>query len=325
MAESGIPPSVLQTIFMQVRNTQVSRFNELALDSLYLYDYSGYSVLPQRQLKIYLSRQSVTTLDQEVELIWIRYIPLFSGVISKRRTEPNPFIMSVHKFVTTSEWMTSEQSSISRSTLVQIPKRIGYNSSRIHPDSTLMGISVTQGLALSEPGPGFFVCDLVPPRYFAAYWLPILAFESTLVVLTVAKGWKSMRSNRISIMSGMSGRELLDILVRDSVIYFVLITVVYAANAAVWQWADPSLWEASSVYGLNVPPIAASKLLFSLRSNSKKAGSVHTNAELEMGTFGRSGYTQSIPSWRVQTQWDEWGQRGGSTTVLPIEAASNSK
>ncbi|KAJ7803754.1 hypothetical protein B0H14DRAFT_2613039 [Mycena olivaceomarginata] len=131
--------------------------------------------------------------------------------------------------------------------------------------ATILAITTTQGVPSSEPAPDFFVCAITTPPYFAAYWIPILTFEFTLFALTLIKGVQNFRRTNVSILSGQSGQAILNILVRDSVIYFFIIAAVYTGNAAVWFWADASFYEASSAFGITIPPMVASKLIFSLR------------------------------------------------------------
>ncbi|KAJ7354509.1 hypothetical protein DFH08DRAFT_46016 [Mycena albidolilacea] len=131
--------------------------------------------------------------------------------------------------------------------------------------ATILGITTTQGVPSSEPAPDFFVCAITTPPYFAAYWIPILTFEFTLFALTLIKGVQNFRRTNVSILSGQSGQAILNILVRDSVIYFFIIAAVYTGNAAVWFWADATFYEASSAFGITIPPMVASKLIFSLR------------------------------------------------------------
>lgn len=193
---------------------------------------------------------------------------------------------------------------------------------------TITGISTTQGVASSQPGPGFFTCSITTPSYFAAYWIPILTFEITLFLLTLIKGLEHFRrANQLGKLSGLSknsGHALLTILVRGSVMYFFIIAAVYAGNAAVWYWADSSLYQASSVFGLMIPPMVATKLLLSLRSSfyNDQDTTVNLNSTFELAVFRarstvetRPGQTHNLG--RSQQQWEEWG--GGANIVSRSE------
>ena len=51
-----------------------------------------------------------------------------------------------------------------------------------------------------------------------AFWIPILCYETLLCALALYKGYRSLRKN---VPKGLPGRKALDVLVRDSTLYFV--------------------------------------------------------------------------------------------------------
>lgn len=57
------------------------------------------------------------------------------------------------------------------------------------------------------------------PKYLYAFWIPILAFETLLCGLAVFRGFQNIRL-RPSIY--YSGKEIVDVLLRDSVVYYVM-------------------------------------------------------------------------------------------------------
>ena len=57
------------------------------------------------------------------------------------------------------------------------------------------------------------------PRYFYTFWIPILAFETLLCGLAVFRGFQSMR---LKPSLYYSGKELVDVLFKDSVVYFIV-------------------------------------------------------------------------------------------------------
>ncbi|KAF7373674.1 hypothetical protein MSAN_00578400 [Mycena sanguinolenta] len=322
---TGIPPGVLKQIIAQVTNTRTSRTCELALDFLYLYDY-------------------LTTLDQEVELMWFkpmsfmkvlfflnRYLPLVGGFVNASiflDESPTSLTASVRghwfKFqigtalavlgIIQAILVTRIWAIYNRSKLLIVILGI-FGCLQLAASSTVMGISITKGVPSSEPGPGFFVCTITTPPYFAAYWIPILTFEVTLFVLTLIRGVENFRQTNVSVLSGKSAQALINILVRDSVIYFFIIAAVYAGNAAVWYWADPSLYQSSSVFGIMVPPMVATKLLFNLRQSFGEETTLKPEDQ-ELTAFRARVGTSSSGLRTYQThsvggdlgQWEEWGR-----------------
>jgi hypothetical protein len=74
--------------------------------------------------------------------------------------------------------------------------------------------------ARSHPilGTTFCVPDGVPD-YFFAFWLPIILFESLLCGLALYRGFQTFRAAGTLFQSG---RHLVAILIRDSVLYFLV-------------------------------------------------------------------------------------------------------
>jgi hypothetical protein len=77
------------------------------------------------------------------------------------------------------------------------------------------------GVAFSfRPIPGLAVCVANNiPDYFYAFWIPILAYESLLCGLALFRGFQTFRS---SASPFRSGKYLVRILIRDSVLYFLV-------------------------------------------------------------------------------------------------------
>ncbi|KAH0582296.1 hypothetical protein H2248_011933 [Termitomyces sp. 'cryptogamus'] len=86
--------------------------------------------------------------------------------------------------------------------------------------ATIMGIVLSRIKASALPFRGLIFC--VPENvdtHFYAFWIPMLAFESLLCFLAVYKGYETFRSTSPSILPG---HHLVQIIIRDSVLYFVV-------------------------------------------------------------------------------------------------------
>ncbi|KAH7914575.1 hypothetical protein BJ138DRAFT_1143751 [Hygrophoropsis aurantiaca] len=186
----------------------------------------------------------------------------------------------------------------------------------------IMGKSLNYAPVTTQPVPGFVVCSTTLPSYFAAYWIPILAFESTLLILMLVKGWQNFRQQNVTVMSGMTVESLGNLLVRDSIINFIVINATYLTNAVVWYWGPElsTLIEAAAPWGVVLPPLMASKLLLNLRDAFYRSSRPRENRSMELSTFHASAhqpeasYSSSGPrtaAARSQSQWAEW-ERGNS-------------
>ncbi|KAH7906089.1 hypothetical protein BJ138DRAFT_672799 [Hygrophoropsis aurantiaca] len=181
----------------------------------------------------------------------------------------------------------------------------------------IIGNSVNYAPAIAQPAPGFVVCSTTLPPYSAACWIPVLAFEITLLALMLVKGWQNFRRENVTAVSGMTGKSLANLTVRDSMTYFVIINAAYVATAAVWYRKPPALMEAMTSWIIVLPPLMASKLLLNLRDAFYRGGRPHEDRSIELTTFRAlerrpeashsAAWTQTAAS-HTQSQWDEWGQ-----------------
>lgn len=72
--------------------------------------------------------------------------------------------------------------------------------------------------------PGLPFCiPMATPDYMYAFWVPILAFESLLCGMALFRGFQAFRY-RHSVFE--SGRHLVTILLRDSIIYYLMFVVL---------------------------------------------------------------------------------------------------
>jgi hypothetical protein len=69
------------------------------------------------------------------------------------------------------------------------------------------------------------------PAFLPLYFGPPIVYESMLCVLAGWKCWERVRETRTN---PLASRALYDVLVRDSIAYYVVILATYAIN--VWSW-----------------------------------------------------------------------------------------
>ncbi|KAH7903784.1 hypothetical protein BJ138DRAFT_1131240 [Hygrophoropsis aurantiaca] len=242
MGDTPIPSAVVDEMISFIRDTATARYCMLAATVLYVYDL-------------------VTTLDKEVDLVWTRsrsflqvlyiinrYVALFdclfnSSVFLYQGTNlTNSLCENWLKFQSGAAIVivTVVQTILvirlwamygrNRWILISITT---FGTLQLIANAIIMGKSINYASATAHPVPGFVVCATALPPYFAACWIPILAFEITLLALMLVKGWQNFRRQNVTAVSGMTGKSLANLLVRDSIIYFVVINAAYVANAAV--------------------------------------------------------------------------------------------
>ncbi|KAK0473745.1 hypothetical protein IW261DRAFT_1503180 [Armillaria novae-zelandiae] len=107
--------------------------------------------------------------------------------------------------------------------------------------AVIMGIvlsSISPALSIL---PGTSICAPSNiPDYFYAFWIPTIVFESLLCGLALFRGFQTFRSDGLLFSSG---RQLVSILIRDSVFYFVVMFATYLTNLLVWTAAPVRVWD----------------------------------------------------------------------------------
>lgn len=77
-----------------------------------------------------------------------------------------------------------------------------------------------QGIAAPFPdSPGHFCTPTATWPLYYTLWIPLLSFETLLFSLALFKGYQTLRSE---VRTGWSGRCVLNILIRDSIMYFFM-------------------------------------------------------------------------------------------------------
>ena len=60
------------------------------------------------------------------------------------------------------------------------------------------------------------------PKYFTFFWIPLLVFELFLLILALYKGYECSKMYRLDRIEGGTGGKLPMLLVRDSILYFLV-------------------------------------------------------------------------------------------------------
>ncbi|KAH8103348.1 hypothetical protein BXZ70DRAFT_1005772 [Cristinia sonorae] len=98
--------------------------------------------------------------------------------------------------------------------------------------STLMALSLIKITAVSNVIPGVPFCvPLELPKTFYAFWIPLLISETLLCGLALWRGLQNYLSRKSLYQSG---RRLVEILIRDSFLYFLVLFPVYLTNTIIF-------------------------------------------------------------------------------------------
>ena len=97
--------------------------------------------------------------------------------------------------------------------------------------------------------PGFPFCiPLDVPHYLFAFWIPIIAFESLLCGMALFRGFQAFRYRQNVLRAG---RHLVTLLLRDSIIYYIMCVFFYKRFSVI-------VLTTSTVFSLPISPISYS-------------------------------------------------------------------
>ncbi|KDQ58717.1 hypothetical protein JAAARDRAFT_193248 [Jaapia argillacea MUCL 33604] len=101
------------------------------------------------------------------------------------------------------------------------------------------------------------------PDFYFAMWVPICAFESILFLFATWKGVSYLMT-----LGKWSGKSLMHVLVRDNILYFLLILLSCLANMVVLLVFTAKWLEIPSTFSTAIVCIIGSRLMFNMRAAS---------------------------------------------------------
>ncbi|KAJ6468126.1 hypothetical protein C8R47DRAFT_1151922 [Mycena vitilis] len=139
--------------------------------------------------------------------------------------------------------------------------------------AVIMGTVLQKLTARAHPLPGMTFC--VPgdvPDWFFTFWIPILMFESLLCGLALYRGFQTFRASGGVFQSG---KHLVAILIRDSVLYFLVMFATYLTNMLVWLSAPPSLLEIPITFSIALSCCLGNRLVLNVREVNREIKSTN--------------------------------------------------
>ncbi|KAF7975398.1 hypothetical protein HWV62_9619 [Athelia sp. TMB] len=149
---------------------------------------------------------------------------------------------------------------------------------------TIMGLVLSNFSTNAETIAGLNFCmpsDV--PRYIYAYWIPIITFESLLCGMAILRAVQGFRHHEPSFISGT---RLITILLRDSIVYFLIIFLTYLVNLLLWSTGILGLIEVPVGFTMAMSCVMGSRLVLNVR---------YMKRELELGIHGRQRNILHIP------------------------------
>ncbi|KAF8432998.1 hypothetical protein L210DRAFT_3557298 [Boletus edulis BED1] len=150
---------------------------------------------------------------------------------------------------------------------------------------TIYNIGIRSGTTLATPA-GITGCWGFTTKYLFSIWFPGLAFECWLAGLAV---WKAVDRSRKGVMVNGQKVDLLALLIRDSVIYFLLIAAGLASNAFIW------LTSTSVVVSIVVPIAHASMIVGGSRLFLNLREAYYVSIDTTTWQIATTGKGQRLP------------------------------
>lgn len=262
---------ILQALATAYQDVTTIRCAELASSIVIIYDH-------------------LVTLDDEIELVWRagwslgkvlfllnRYYALFAVIFN------NFFIFSPridsHLCTVWIRWqgITGIISFILGELILQLrlyalyflnKKVLAFMSvtfvGSVIASSTLMGISLSQTKVASNLIPNLPFCvPTFTPQIFYAFWIPMLVSETVLCGLALWRGIQTYSQDRTIFQSG---KKMIEVLIRDSFLYFLIMFAVYLTNTVIFILGDPTKMESSIGFAVTFSCVLGSRLCLNVRS-----------------------------------------------------------
>ncbi|KAJ7171089.1 hypothetical protein C8R46DRAFT_1262130 [Mycena filopes] len=144
------------------------------------------------------------------------------------------------------------------------------------------------------------LCVETIPKFLIGYPVPMMVFDTILLILVVYKAYLIQREEAAtSVDKVWTGARLVRVMFRDSVIYFACTVGINLFNLLVWLLAPYDLFTTGTAWAVTVPVMAASRILFNMRSTYH-----HSEAQVTMGGEVGTEFQVARRSSKGPTVWD---------------------
>ncbi|KAE9398765.1 hypothetical protein BT96DRAFT_994585 [Gymnopus androsaceus JB14] len=127
-------------------------------------------------------------------------------------------------------------------------------------------IGATRGTAVADFSGNQSRCKVVDvPEWMWAFWATLVGYECILCTLVVFKAYEraSIMHDEKNPITSWSGLQ--NILIRDSVIYYVGICMIYIANMSFWIKALPETFDLATSIAVVYPSLIGCRLMINIR------------------------------------------------------------
>ncbi|KDR66289.1 hypothetical protein GALMADRAFT_1161980 [Galerina marginata CBS 339.88] len=178
---------------------------------------------------------------------------------------------------------------------------LGCSIASLVTSTWIMGreLSAFTAQAVSVPGGKQCVPKSLMPHFYR-FWIPTLCFESFLCSLALIRGLQMFKSIG-SLTLYQNGRRLVEILLRDSILYFLAIGATYFTCLVFWLLGPIGFLEIPVGFAMAFPCVLANRMLLNIRSISREVV-INNSDEPEFTTLD----PRTISTYHHQFSRDAW-------------------
>jgi hypothetical protein len=272
---TGGSQAIVNLILDAIRGVQSTRYSELASSTIIIWDH-------------------LITIDQEVELIWNAHWSIGKCLfIINRYYALCCVVFNNYALFTTTlsdsfciQWFQWQGwTGLATCMIAEIILQVRLYALYFLNKKVLalmvtcfIGTSVASAIVLSSVFsemkasshilPGVPVCvPLGVPSHLYAFWIPMIAFESMLCGMALYRGFQGVFGGGALFRCG---RHLVDILVQDSIVYFLVVFASYATNLLINLFGSDSIKEIPLGFSVAMSCIMGNRLILNVRCLHKQ-------------------------------------------------------
>ena len=266
-----MPSPLLEILFQALRHVEITRYAHLASSSIIIYDH-------------------ILTLGPEMDLIWAA--PWSNGkilFILNRYYSLATVLLDLYGFfspaITSSfclrffQWQgwTGLVAAMLAQLILQMRIYAMYSLNKavlVFMVASFLASTLTSAwimftaLASIEtrtiplmPSGKFCMADGIPKNFYT-FWIPLIAFEAVLCGLALIRGFQAVRTGGSLFRAG---RLLVRILIRDSVLYFLVIGATYVTCLLFWLAAPITLFEVPIGFSIAMSCVVSNRIILNVR------------------------------------------------------------
>jgi len=118
--------------------------------------------------------------------------------------------------------------------------------------------------------------------FFYTYWIPMMISETLLCTLVIVRAIERMREDKRMKSTSRwidSSRELAVVMIRDSILYFLVLFAVYLINTIIFVQSDVVDLEAAISYAVSLSCVMGSRLCLNVRGMVSTAHNYSLSSE----------------------------------------------